>query len=84
MFFRIFLNGIYSVSLNYEETPLSSRKNLYSSLISIKKSYIPSDPIEVSSDGDFAAFSGSETADEPYIIEGFNITANAESGIEIK
>ncbi|MCK4844372.1 MAG: hypothetical protein KAS95_01730 [Candidatus Heimdallarchaeota archaeon] len=34
----------------------------------------PHDPIEITSDSDFEVFLGTGTAEDPYIIEGYNIT----------
>ncbi|MHA1205670.1 MAG: NosD domain-containing protein [Candidatus Heimdallarchaeaceae archaeon] len=39
--------------------------------------------IEISSDSDFSAFPGSGTEADPYIIEGYNITTDADYGIYI-
>ncbi len=46
-------------------------------------SLIPHDSIEVASDSDFEVFPGSGTAEDPYVIEGYNITTSSSSGIYI-
>ncbi len=43
----------------------------------------PHDPILITSDSELEVFNGSGTAEDPYIIEGYNITSLAECGIFI-
>ncbi len=43
----------------------------------------PHDPIEITSDSDFEVFLGTGTAEDPYIIEGYNITTWTDYGIYI-
>ncbi len=46
-------------------------------------SLTPHDPISITSDSGFAVFPGSGTAENPYLIEGYNITTTDSSGIYI-
>ncbi len=43
----------------------------------------PHDPIEITSDSDFEVFPGNRTAEDPYVIEGYNITTTSSYGIYI-
>ncbi len=44
---------------------------------------IPHDPIVITSDIDFEVFPGSGTAEDPYLIEGYNITTSSNYGIYV-
>ncbi len=46
-------------------------------------SLIPHDPISIISDSGFAVFPGSGTEEDPYVIEGYNITTTDDNGIFI-
>ncbi len=43
----------------------------------------PHDPIEIRYDSDFEIFPGSGTIENPYLIEGYNITTTEDYGIYI-
>ncbi len=43
----------------------------------------PHDPILITSDSELEVFPGSGTVEDPYVIEGYNITSSTESGIFI-
>jgi len=45
--------------------------------------YTPWDPIDIVSDGDLLSFEGSGTFEDPYLIEGFNITTTDSYGIYV-
>ncbi len=49
----------------------------------VKLLLTPHDPIRITSDSELEVFNGSGTAEDPYIIEGYNITSLAECGIFI-
>ncbi|MCG3226543.1 MAG: right-handed parallel beta-helix repeat-containing protein [Candidatus Heimdallarchaeota archaeon] len=59
----------------------STSLNLESMIL--KKNYTSHNPIYINSDDGFTVFEGLGTADNPYIIEGFNITTDEEFGIHI-
>ena len=46
-------------------------------------SLIPHDSISITSDEDFGVFSGTGTVEDPYLIEGYNITTTSNNGIYI-
>ncbi|MCE7742020.1 MAG: hypothetical protein GOP50_06140 [Candidatus Heimdallarchaeota archaeon] len=45
--------------------------------------YVEHDPISITSDGDFVDFNGTGILDDPYIIEGLNISTNESYGIYV-
>jgi parallel beta-helix repeat protein len=49
----------------------------------IEQTYRDHGPIIITSDADFSAFSGSGTLEEPYIIEGLNITTSEKYGVSV-
>ena len=49
----------------------------------IEQTYIDHEPIIITSDSDFSVFSGSGTLEEPYVIEGLNITTSEKYGISV-
>lgn len=49
----------------------------------IEQTYIDHEPIIITSDADFSVFSGSGTLEEPYVIEGLNITTSEKYGISV-
>ncbi len=67
--------GTFS-SMSVNGTTVSYELPSYSSLI-------PHAPIEISSDSELEVFPGSGTAEDPYVIEGYNITTSSSSGIYI-
>ena len=68
--------SIYTLNINVQ----SAEENDYrpSSL-----ELTPHNPIEITSDSDFAIFPGTGTAEDPYLIEGYNITTTSTNGIYI-
>ncbi len=44
----------------------------------------PHGPISITSDSDFGIFPGTGTAEDPYLIDGYNITTTSQSGIYIR
>ena len=51
--------------------------------INLEQDYINHEPIIIASDADLSAFSGAGTLEEPYVIEGLNITTNERYGISV-
>ncbi len=49
----------------------------------VSKNYTLSNPIEITSDSDFSSFNGSGAIDDPYLIEGLNITTTKRYGIHV-
>ncbi len=63
-------------SMRINATTVSYDPLSYSSLT-------PHDPISITSDSDFEVFPGSGTVEDPYVIEGYNITTISDEGIYI-
>ncbi|MHA1687073.1 MAG: right-handed parallel beta-helix repeat-containing protein, partial [Candidatus Heimdallarchaeaceae archaeon] len=74
-----------STSKDLTSEKIQQRKNQNTEVTNYKilLSLTDHEAIEISSDANFSAFPGSGTANDPYIIEGYHITTNADYGIYI-
>ncbi len=72
LFFAVlFLNGATTAP-----NPSDVGRSNLDSCLGFEPAYIPHPPIVVRDDGDLAAFPGNGTAENPYRIEGYNITSD--------
>ncbi len=69
--------SIYASNINVQ---ITAEENDYTPTL---LELTPHDPIEITSDSDFEVFPGSGTAEDPYVIEGYNITTTEYNGIYI-
>jgi parallel beta-helix repeat protein len=76
---------LLSLSIYCSPGPIRLSTSLVSTNKSISQSYIIHDPIAITTDGELAAVanSGTGTANDPYIIAGWNITGLSTHGISI-
>ncbi|MBY9002026.1 MAG: right-handed parallel beta-helix repeat-containing protein [Candidatus Heimdallarchaeota archaeon] len=96
---KIFVIGLVMLGIvllpnvHGSEVTLKQKENIPGLIdlsFSLKKSssfdLVPSAPIEINSDGDFISygFNGSGTAEDPYIIEMYNITTTSDRGIKVE
>ncbi len=69
--------SIYASNINVQ---ITAEENDYTPTL---LELTPYDPIEITSDSDFEVFPGTGTAEDPYVIEGYDITTTSTFGIYI-
>ncbi len=78
------LLGIVIVLSGINNQPITTAETTTNSFdIQTSFSFTPHAPISISSDSDLEAFPGTGTDEDPYIIEGYNITTTSDEGIYV-